>query len=71
MVVGLRLGGRVQVRLVSGGTEVGGGGLRDWLAVNERTRKKPVRLVISISVLLSCDRSQRRIPFSPTLGIRY
>lgn len=55
MVVGLGLGGRARVRLVSGGTEEAGGELRDSLAVNERTLRKPVRLVVSIAVLLLCD----------------
>ena len=57
MVVGLRLGGRARVRLVSGGTEVVGGGLRDWLAVNERTRKKPVRLSVQVCFSHAIDHS--------------
>lgn len=68
---GLEVGSRMVGRVV-GKIEVVGGGLRDCPAVNERTLKRPVRLMVSIALLPQYSMLQRHIPcFQSTLGIRY
>ena len=50
------MGGRAAGGLVSCEVEVvGGGGLRDSPAVNERTLRRPARLAVSTAVRVLCD----------------
>jgi hypothetical protein len=48
--------------LMSGRTEVVGGGLRDCPAVNERTLTRPIQSIVSIALLSQRFPAQRHIP---------